>query len=400
MPTSWHVFWHTLNRKIYYHRVQVLNKERLPARGPTLYLGIHRNGAVDGFVYREVAPRAEFMVAARLVKSLMGKVFFGGIEVVRAGDSGDRSGNDTALARCRDVLLRGGALFVFPEGTSTLGPRHLRFHRGAPRIILDYLEAGGEALNVIPLGICYECPWALRSNVEVIVGAPLSLSLPPEQGRDEHLQLLMTRMTEGLEAVSVNVETAEYRADISRLAYISTLGTSRSYFRTLKALEGGLPEGIEAPWSALKAALEPYPLRKHQDVALMPIGPMWPYVAALLVLGPIVVAAAALNAVPLCAGALASRKMADGANVIALWRILVGNTLFCVMAPLTALTLLFFSPLAAGLYVGITLLGLISYYRVRKLAVAVHNGLRFPKLRPELLAFHQRLIAALPEETP
>jgi hypothetical protein len=49
-------------------------------------------------------------------------------------------------------------------------------------------------------------------------------------------------------------------------------------------------------------------------------------------------------------------------------------------------------------YATITYAGLKSYYRFKKLAVAVHNGLRCPKLRARMLAFRETVIHSLPDE--
>ena len=50
-------------------------------------------------------------------------------------------------------------------------------------------------------------------------------------------------------------------------------------------------------------------------------------------------------------------------------------------------------------YAAFTWLGLRLYYRLKKLAVAVHNGLRHPALRPRMLAFHQTVLQSLPDES-
>src|SRR5437016_840043 len=212
-------FWHRLLARVLarlaFHRTSVLHPKRLPRRGPVLYLGLHRNGAVDGFVYSSVLPRASFMIASNLRKNLLGRLFFSGIEVVRAKDEGDRSENETSLARCREFLRSGGELFVFPEGTSTLGPRHLPFKSGAARLLLDALESGID-VTVIPLGITYESPTRFRSKVEVVVGEPVSTNLRGCVGPRERLVELKQRLEQALEDVGVNVESGEYLEKIEK----------------------------------------------------------------------------------------------------------------------------------------------------------------------------------------
>jgi hypothetical protein len=113
---------------------------------------------------------------------------------------------------------------------------------------------------------------------------------------------------------------------------------------------------------------------------------------------PIVAAALLLNLPPFLAGWFAGRKFPDDRNVISLWRILVGIPVFVLWAAAVCLGLLLQGRLLwLGLYVVATWLGLQLYYRVKKLAVAVHNGIRCRQLKFRLLAFRQTVLNALPE---
>ena len=152
------------------------------------------------------------------------------------------------------------------------------------------------------------------------------------------------------------------------------------------------------------ARLAPTPARGsaqlwfHQGVPLMPMAPTWVYALVLMVCAPITGAALLLNLPPFLAGWFASRQFPDDRNVISLWKILVGIPAFAIWVGVVSLVfLLEGKPLLLGLYAVITWLGLQLYYRVKKLAVAVHNGFRYPELRPRLLAFYQTVLNALPQ---
>ena len=131
-------------------------------------------------------------------------------------------------------------------------------------------------------------------------------------------------------------------------------------------------------------------LWQHQRVPLFPMGPWVVYALLLAVTAPMVVAGALLNLPPLLAGWLAARRFADDRNVIALWRILVGFPVmlvwFVVMLALAGVAGGWWW--AAG-YAGLTFIALKLSYRVRKLSVAVWNGLANRDLRSAALAFHQ-----------
>jgi 1-acyl-sn-glycerol-3-phosphate acyltransferase len=399
MPELWYRYFFRLITGVYFARLTLLYPERRPQKGqPILYLGLHRNGAVDGFVYHRLLNAPTFLISTQLTRSWFARLFFHGIAVARRKDEGDRQENEAALGHCVEHLRTGGALFVFPEGTSSLGPRHLPFKSGAAWLILDYLETPGPPLQVIPVGIHYECPWAFRSKVEVVLGKSISTEFAPGGTRLARLKELKRRIECGLEVVGINVESAEQQDKIQRLAYAATLATPRSYFRSLKSLEGGVPKAIEEAQTSLGAEREASRLLFHQGVPLVPMSPIWIYALALLACAPIVAGALVLNLPPFLAGWFAGRKFPDDRNVISLWRILVGIPAFAFWAAAVCLVLLLQGkPLWLGLYVVATWLGLQLYYRVKKLAAAVHNGIRCPQLKPRLLAFRQTVLNALPE---
>ena len=321
VPDSWYWGFHRFCNAVYFSRLSGVHPERLPAHGPVLCLGLHRNGAVDGYLYHDIRPRAVFMFAAQLRRSLLGRLFFTGIEIVREKDratDGDGELHSAgALRQCLDHLGVGGELFVLPEGTSSLGPRHLPFKSGAVRLLLDQL-ATGRPMTVVPLGIHYECAWGFRSRVEIVVGPPMATALAAAASPVEKLKELRRLMQTALEAVGINVESAERLRLIEQLTSISMRGPARSYFQSLKALERRVPAPILSAWHGLTAEVADRRVWRHQGVPLFPVGPPPRDGVALGLAAPVVLAAIAVNAPPFFAAAWAGRKFCDGRNVISL----------------------------------------------------------------------------------
>lgn len=381
---------------LYYRRVRIIQSEFLPAGGPVLYLGLHRNGAVDGFVYGTRLPRATFMISAQLRRSLLGRLFFYGIEVVRAKDlqKGFKADNRAAVAHCVQHLSNNGELFVMPEGTSDLGFRHLPFQKGAARILQASL-ASGITPTVIPLGLHYQKAWAWQSDVEIVVGAPISTSLPDNIGEAEAVRILQERITAALESVGINAPDALTFERWQRLAYAATLGTKRSYFAALKQMEQGRPK-VESEMRKLETSDWWPALCLYQGVPLMPIRHAWLYIVYACVLLPLVSLAILLNLPVLLAAGWAGRKMADDLNTIALWRILVGAPigLFWSVGLLAA-------ALAAELgelwllYAAISWAGIRSLRRLKKLLVSLCNLMRSGSHRETLLTWHQQVDKAM-----
>ncbi len=401
----WYRCCHWLCAHVYFERITVVYPECVaaddPAQltklgGPTLYVVLHRNGAVDGFVYHQVVPRGIYLVSTQLLRGFFGRLFFSGIPVARKKDEEDGSHNEESLRQCVRVLADGGELIVFPEGTSSLGPRHLPFKSGAARLALDAL-AQGVALRIVPLGVHYERAWAFRSKVEVVVGEDIPTDLPDELSDLGRLKEMKRRMTRGLEDVGCNFASAAAQEEAECLAYVATLGSTRSYFGALKALESGVPEAVAKGWRELHKCLESRWVLRHQGVPLFPVGPVLGYAALLTVLGPLVLAGALFNLPPVFAAWLAARRFADAPNVIALWRTLVGLPLGGIWLVGMAVAITYCAGWFWSLgYLLLTIAAIKSLYRSKKLAVAVWNRLANRKLMNQAHVFHQLVQQNLP----
>jgi 1-acyl-sn-glycerol-3-phosphate acyltransferase len=394
--SAWHTFIGRVAVAVYFNHVSLLHPERLQAGGPVLYIALHRNGAVDGFVYHRFVPRGVFMISAQLRRSPIGRMFFTGIEVVRDKDAegAGRPGNRAALDLCLERLQAGGELIVLPEGTSDLGPRHLPFKRGAARIAAACLARGME-LRVVPLGIHYERAWAFRSNVEVVVGPPVDLRVPAGSD-EERANTLHGRFTSALEAVGVNVASAAELERVERVAYAATLGTGHSYFAALKAFERGVPGAIAQAFDRLDARCRARGLLRHQGVPLMPMANPALYLLAVVPLGLVVLGALALNLPPLLLAAAAARKFADGRNVVALWRILIGiPALGLWILALACMSFVLPAPQWLALYAGVSACGLAFFYRTKKLVISLYNLFRSPAIRGELMSLHELVRTAV-----
>ena len=182
-------------------RVTVHGREHVPSSGPLVVAGNHA-GVLDGPLVFAWTPRpATFLVKSEafgLAAVGRGLDWIGQVPVHRGRP--DRA----ALARCRDVLARGGVVGVFPEGTRGSGEVDEVQH-GVATIAL---RAGAPVLPVATVGTAAAFPrearrpvW--RAPVELHFGEPFALdaegdvrsrrvvALAAEQVRDalrEHLR--------------------------------------------------------------------------------------------------------------------------------------------------------------------------------------------------------------------
>jgi hypothetical protein len=353
---------------------------------PVLYLGLHRNGAVDGFLYKSAFPRAVFLISRQLVRSWFARLFFTGIPVTRDKDEPEpstRRDNSRPIAVAVDHLVAGGDLFVFPEGTSDLGPRHLPFKPGAAKVLAAAMERGVTPA-VLPLGIFYESAPTFRSDVCIIVGAPIDLGqCAAIEDQRSKVAALMNCITTALEAIAVEAADADALRRIETLAAFADEDMGEARWRAQRALATQtLPAPVNERWRHLVHEIDAR--RTAVDRAGIPRfsrrGAIWN--ASWIGVQLLIVALALIaNLIPLVAARLGGKRLSDAPNTIAIWRILIG-------APVTAAWWLGVAIAAIALrstwlvpaYAAITLVGLVAYpelcTRWPKLSNAFRNASR------------------------
>jgi 1-acyl-sn-glycerol-3-phosphate acyltransferase len=298
-----------------YYRVRTLGEDRSPPRvetRPTFYLCLHRNGAVDGWAndwaLRRWSPRGALaLLGANLRRNPITRLFAVGLPLVRAKDRGGdpqeaaaaRRANEAAIAASVNWLKEGGSLQIYPEGTSDLGPKPLPFHRGAAHL-------AGHALRALPRGelllrpvlIDYEAPATPGSRVDVLVGAPVPTDdLDPQDPALTHL--LHQRIADRLRAMAFVFDDEAHQAAARAQANLFRDSDAR-----LERLR----------WLSLdESRINPDPGAPDRPRRLLAVALAAP--------------GALLNAPLAAASWLAARRMADGPNVVAFWRILVGLAL-------------------------------------------------------------------------
>ena len=382
MPALWYRALLGTATRIYYRRVAVVGEPPEKRDGPVLWVGLHRNGAVDGMLYLRVAPRAAFLVAARLLRLPLARLFFTGIPVERAKDGVERRGNGAALDRCLLHLAAGRDLFVMPEGTSDLGHRHLPFHSGAG-VILARALASGVPVIVQPVAIFYDAPDRFRSDATIVLGRPVPTMLDASLSERERVSVLMGRITDALEQLAVEAESPR---DLERIEGIAALACERpgaAYYTTLSAVaRAAMPARIDASWGRLARAVDRRRLATDRGApALSRRGVPWSALWLALQL-PLVAAGAIANAPPLLAAWLAARRFADARNTVALWRILVGTL---VGVPWVGLMLgaavAAHRPLLAAAYLAATLGALALFPELRARWPRLRNAFGGPRRR-------------------
>lgn len=164
---------------IYYAKRTVVNRAGLRFKGPAIVVSNHPCTLMDplnvGVLARE---QFYFLANAGLFKSKFGNWFFNTfycIPIERMQDtSGKPVNNAAAFARCDAHMVRGGTLFIAPEGDSWMRRNLQKLKTGTVRIAFNSEQQHDYQLDlkIIPVGLTYSDPTAFRGKVFINVGAP------------------------------------------------------------------------------------------------------------------------------------------------------------------------------------------------------------------------------------
>jgi 1-acyl-sn-glycerol-3-phosphate acyltransferase len=190
---------HAVNRA--YFRVSVDGADVVPATGAVILAPVHRSN-IDFLVVSEVSQRKLFYMAK---DTLWRAPRFGTFLTSIGAFPVHREGADRlALDRSQDVLERGEALILFPEGTRRNGPVVEELHEGAAFL------AARTGAPIVPIGIGGSAAAMPKGSkmvhpvkIHLVVGTPLAAPARSARGRVPRHQ--------------VHALTEELRAELQRL---------------------------------------------------------------------------------------------------------------------------------------------------------------------------------------
>ncbi len=169
--------------KLFYADIEVVGAEHVPASGPLIVAANHHNALVDGMILMAVMPRPMRMLgkAPLFRHPLIGPFLrlIDGLPVHRrqeAGNDADPARNTDLFAATTAALAAGGAIAIFPEGTTQPEPALQPLRTGTARMLLDAENAtAGLHVTLLPVGLVFDRPGTFRSGrALVLIGEPVA----------------------------------------------------------------------------------------------------------------------------------------------------------------------------------------------------------------------------------
>lgn len=228
--------------RLFFRRVEVFGADRVPVRGPVIFVLNHPNALIDPlFLVCRAPRRVSFLAKEPLFRMPVIGYFvraFESLPVYRRQDEGaDLRRNRETFEHAAALLARGRAIAIFPEGTSHSDPRLKPLKTGAARIALGAGAVAAESvgpgapIHIIPAGLYYTAKGTFRSAALLYFGEPIDVS-PQPLGPDGNpprrdVRDLTHRIASALAEVTLQAEGEEALGLIGRaVALFSANGGS------------------------------------------------------------------------------------------------------------------------------------------------------------------------------
>lgn len=167
----------------FFKRITIRNKEMIPPKGPLMILANHPSTFMDPIVISTILKREVFYLAkGELFKSKFAKWMLPKLNMIpvyrKQDDPNQMDKNKDTFIKCFEHLEKGGAILMFPEGTSITERKLRPIKTGAARIVLGAEERNNFNLGVkvITIGLNYENPHRFNRTLFVNIDEPIDAS--------------------------------------------------------------------------------------------------------------------------------------------------------------------------------------------------------------------------------
>lgn len=206
--------------RLFFRRIEVVNAAAVPQGEPLVFVINHPNGLIDpALVFVALPRKISFLAKSTLFHLPVISFLLKTVEALplyRRVDAGeDVSKNQQTFEVCRNLLRRGGAIALFPEGVSHNSPRLLPIKTGAARIALGAISVDQREtpldLRIVPVGLFYTSKTTFRSEALLHFGAsfrvlPVTLDADGQPPR-EAVRELTEKIEAALRSVTINAES-------------------------------------------------------------------------------------------------------------------------------------------------------------------------------------------------
>lgn len=168
--------------RVFFRKYVVKNAERIPATGPLLLVANHPSTFMDPIVICTGIKRPiHFIAKGEAFRSKFAQWILPKFNIIpiyrKEHDPHLTHKNEDTFNKVYEILEKGGAVMIFPEGISVTDRILKKIKTGAARMALGAEAKNNFALDVkiVPFGLNFENPHEFRTDLLINVGEPINV---------------------------------------------------------------------------------------------------------------------------------------------------------------------------------------------------------------------------------
>jgi 1-acyl-sn-glycerol-3-phosphate acyltransferase len=207
----------------YYKSIKVYNIENIPKHKPVLLLSNHQNALLDALLIATKCGRFSYFLSRasafkkQIVRAILKSLQMLPVYRVRDGWS-TISNNNAIFETCTELLHKGEAIVVFPEGNHNLKRTVRPLSKGFTRIVFNTLEKYPETdLQLVPVGLNFMNAKQYPDCVTVCFGKPIAAKTCVSDNRNNDIINLKTRIKTEISKLTTHIPDEAYKESLQKL---------------------------------------------------------------------------------------------------------------------------------------------------------------------------------------
>lgn len=208
-----------INCFLFFRKLRFTGLKNIPRKGPVIFAINHQNALLDPLVIHSTGFRNPyFLTRGDIFKNKLVNKFLRGIKMLpiyRRRDGIDSiKMNEPVFESTKEILLTGGAVGIFPEGSHSLKYRIRPLKKGIARIAFKAEETADFKLNlkIVPVGIYYESHFSPKGKTYVKYGEPMQVADYQDayiENQNQGIEKLISEVRERIKPLTLHFDDQE-----------------------------------------------------------------------------------------------------------------------------------------------------------------------------------------------
>jgi len=212
----------TITSLVYFKKIRVLGLGNIPAKGPVIYAITHQNSLLDAYLSNAFSWRSPYYLVRadiykhKIIDKLMRSIKTLPVYRIRDGYNSIKK-NDQTFDTTKEILIKGGVVAIFPEGSHSMTHQLRPLKKGIARMAIMAEAAADFNLNVqiVPIGINYDSYLKSSSRTLVNVGKPINIADYKQiflEDQNNAFRLMLSDLTLKMKSLIVHIDSTNYNS--------------------------------------------------------------------------------------------------------------------------------------------------------------------------------------------